>query len=53
MTTTPMSLRAALTEAIFAMETVRNLRGIDSLTPFIDRAKAALAADASTKKEQP
>ena len=45
--TTAPSLRAALTDALFAMETVRNLQGIKSLDPYIERAKAALAADAS------
>jgi hypothetical protein len=50
MTTTAItapSIRTALIDAIFAMETVRNLRGIKTLTPYIERAKAALAADAS------
>lgn len=47
---TAPSLRAALTEAVFVMETVRNLQGMNSLNPYIERAKAALDADA---REQP
>lgn len=38
------SLQEALSVAIFAMESVRNLQGIDALTPYINRCKAALDA---------
>lgn len=35
-------LKTALNQTIFALETVRNLTGNDSLTPYIDQAKKAL-----------
>ena len=43
------TLLEALKEALFALESARNLQGLNQLTPYIDRAKAAI--DAAEKQE--